>query len=103
MLEITGDSKTSVDWVNGHAKLKTWKSTLATAQNLLWECWSRGVDLQRRMGDWAAHIFREHNKEADLCARRGVQGREEERTDTAEVVLPEVAGLSFPLDRKSPR
>ena len=45
------------------------------------------------MGDWAAHIFREHNKKADLCARKGVQGREEERTDTAEVVLPEVTGL----------
>ena len=34
-LEIRGDSKTIVDWVNSHAKLKTKESTIASAQNLL--------------------------------------------------------------------
>ena len=29
MLEIRGDSKTIVDWVNGHAKI-TWESIVAT-------------------------------------------------------------------------
>ena len=34
-LEIRGDSKTIVGWVNSHAKLKTKESTIASAQNLL--------------------------------------------------------------------
>ena len=29
MLEIRGDNKTVVDWLNGHAKLKTLDSTVA--------------------------------------------------------------------------
>ena len=32
------------------------------------EWWENGVDLCQRIGDWAVHIFREHNKEADLWA-----------------------------------
>ena len=67
MMEIRSDSKT-VDWVNGHAKLKTWDSTVATAQNLLREWWGCGVDLGQRAAEWAVHIFREHNKEADIRA-----------------------------------
>ena len=58
MLEITGDSKTVVDWVNGHAKLKSPESIVATAQNLLWKWWSRGVALRRRVADRAVDIFR---------------------------------------------
>ena len=34
-LEIKGDCKTIVDWVNGHAKLKTRKSNVATTKNFL--------------------------------------------------------------------
>ena len=34
-LEIRGDSKTIVDCVNSHAKLKTEESTIASVQNLL--------------------------------------------------------------------
>ena len=73
MLDIRGDSKTIVDWVNGHAKLKTWESTIATAQNLLWEWWGRGVDLRRCVADWTVHICREHNSEADFWAGKGVK------------------------------
>ena len=80
------------NWVNGYAKLKTWKSTIATAQNLLREWWGCGVDLRRRVADWAVHIFREH-KEADFWAGKGVKGREVETTDTAGVIWSEVAGL----------
>ena len=86
MQEIKGDSKTVVDWVNGLAKLKTSESTIATAQNLLWKWWNRGVDLQRRVADWAVHIFREHNEEADVWSGKGAGGREEEWVNTADVV-----------------
>ena len=34
-LEIKGDCKTFVDWVNGHAKMKTRASIVTAAQNLL--------------------------------------------------------------------
>ena len=61
MLVISGDSKT-VDWVNGHAKLKTPDGTVAAAQKLTWRWWSRSVDLWRRVADWAVHIFREQIK-----------------------------------------
>ena len=93
VLKIWSDRKTIKDWVNGHSKLKTWESTLATAQNLLWEWCSRGVDLRRRVADWAVHIFREHNKEADFWAGKGVKGREEEWTYIANVVWSEVTSL----------
>ena len=38
MLEISGDCRTVVDWVNGHAKLNTPVKTVAAAQNLMWKC-----------------------------------------------------------------
>ena len=47
MLEVRGDSKTVVDWLNGHAKLKTPDSTVAAAQNQMWKGWSKGMDLRR--------------------------------------------------------
>ena len=74
ILEIRGDSKTIVDWVNVHAKLITKESTIASVQNVLRDWWGRGVDLRQRVADWVSHIFREHNKEADSWAGRGVQG-----------------------------
>ena len=73
----------------------TWESTIATAQYLLWERWGRGVDLRGRVADWAVHIFREYNREADAWAGKGVKGREEEWVDTAEVIWSEVAGCAF--------
>ena len=90
VLEIMGEI---VDWVNGQAKLGTRKGTTATAQNLVREWWSCGDDLRQRVADWAVHIFRGHNKEADLWAGKGVKGREEERVDTANVVWSEVTHL----------
>ena len=47
----------------------------------------------KRVADWAVHIFREHNKEADLWAGKGVKGSEEEWVDTANVVWSEVTSL----------
>ena len=57
MMEIRSDSKPVVDWVNGSAKLKTPNGTVVAAQNLMWKWWSRGVDLRRRVADWALHFF----------------------------------------------
>ena len=47
-LEIKGDCKTIVDWVNGHAKMKTKVAIVAATQNLLREWWGRGIRLRKR-------------------------------------------------------
>ena len=60
MLAIRVDSKMVVDWINGHAKLKTRDGTMAAAQNLLRKWWSEGIDMRRRAVDCAIHIFREY-------------------------------------------
>ena len=65
-----------VDWVNGHAKLKSLESSIATAQNLLWKWWSRDVDPRRRVVDWEVQTFREQHKEAGVWTGKGVKGRE---------------------------
>ena len=53
---------------------------------------AKGVDLSRSVGDWV-HIFREHNKEADAWAAKGVRGRIDNGEDDSNVVWSEVAGL----------
>ena len=60
-----------MDWVNGHAKLKTRESTVATAQNFLRDWWRRRVDQRQPTADWATHIYLEHNEEANLLATKG--------------------------------
>ena len=82
-LEIKGDCTTIVDWINGHAKLKTRECTVAKTQNLLRDWWGRGVHLRQRTAEWATHIFREHNKEADTWAGKGAKGHVHEWVDTA--------------------
>ena len=57
MLEIRSDSKTVVDWVGGHAKLKILVSTMSAAQNVMWKWWCKGVDFRRRADDWAKHFW----------------------------------------------
>ena len=37
--------------------------------------WRHGVDLSHITGDWAVHVFREHNTEADQWAAYGAKGR----------------------------
>ena len=61
------------------------------------------IELWRRTADWAAHICREHNEEADIWAGKGARGREEEWVDTTEVVRSEVAGLCGFLDGSGER
>ena len=73
-LVIRGDSKTVVDWINGKAKQQVSYRAIETIQILLMEWWKKGVDLCQRIGDWAVHIFRERNKEADLWASFGPRG-----------------------------
>ena len=91
--EIKGNNKTIVDWVNGHATLKTRESTVTNNQNLPREWWCQGFPPRQRIAGWATHIFREHNKEADPWAAKGVKGRVGEWVDTAHVVWSEVTSL----------
>ena len=69
-LEIKGKNRTIVDWINGHAKMKTRIGAVEKAQNLLREWWCRGIRLRQRTANWVTHIFREH-KEDDLWAGNG--------------------------------
>ena len=64
-LVIQGDSKTIVDWINGKPKQKKTSSIIDSIQIQLMNWWKQGVDLSHRTGDWAVHVFREHNTEAD--------------------------------------
>ena len=76
MLEIRSDRKTIVEWVNGHAMMKTRESTVATAQNLLRERWGRGVDLRRRVADLAVNTTKKPisglGKESEVAKRNGL-------------------------------
>ena len=47
-LEIKGDNKTIVDWMNGHAMMKTRIGTVEKAQKLFREWWVRGIRLRQR-------------------------------------------------------
>ena len=66
---------------------------MATTHNLLREWWCRGIRLRQQTADWSTHVFREHNKEADLWGDKGAKGRVEEWVDIAHVVWSEVTGL----------
>ena len=92
-LVIRGDSKTVVDWINGKAKQKVSYRAIATIQIELMEWWKKGVDLCQRIGDWAVHIFREHNKEADLWASFGAKGISMEWKDESAIDLTNVTGI----------
>ena len=85
-LEIRGDCRTIVDWINGHAKLKTRECTVANAQNRLRDWWGGGVHIRQRTAELATDIFREHTKQADLWAEKGAKGHVVECVDTAHVV-----------------
>ena len=59
------------------------------------------------MADWAVHIFREHNREADAWAGNGVIiSREEEWIDTANMLWSEDKPLwvfgTAPVNEESP-
>ena len=73
-LEIRGDCKTIVDWINGRAKEKTRECTVEETQSFLRDWWGRGVHQRKRTTEWATHIFREHNKEADAWSEKGREG-----------------------------
>ena len=92
-LDIKGDCKTFVDWINGHAKLKTRECTVAQTHNLLRAWWARGVHSRQRTAEWATHIFREHHKEAHAWAEKGAKGQVDEWVDNAHVVWSQVIGL----------
>ena len=87
-----GDTKTIVDWMNGHAKMKTRIGTVEKALKLLRDWRGRGMRLRQRTTDWVTHTFREHHKEADLWAGKGAKGRAEEWVDTR-IAWQEVTGV----------
>ena len=74
-LVIRGDSKTTVDWINGKAKQKKASSIINSTQKQLLNWWKQEVDLSHRTADWAVHVFREHNTEADQWAAHGAKGQ----------------------------
>ena len=63
-----------------------------TIQIQLVEWWKMGVDLSQRIGDWAVHIFRDHNKEADLLAGYGAKGISKEWKDKSATDWTKVTG-----------
>ena len=69
---------------------------MAKTQNLLRDWWGRRVHLRQRAAEWATHIFREHNKEADAWAEESAEGQVDEWVDTARVVRSEVIDLCGP-------
>ena len=92
-LEIKGDNKTIVDWMNGHAKMKTRIGTVEKVQNPMREWLGHGMRLRQRTTDWVTHTFREHNEDADLWAGKGAQERAEEWVDTTRITWREVTGV----------
>ena len=87
MLEVRGDSRTIVDWVSGHAKLKTKESIVASVQNLLrvnGEAMEWIYDNVRLLGRFTSQ------QRSRFTGWEGVKGREEEWVDTVNVVWSEV-------------
>ena len=73
-LVLRGDSETIVDWIDGKAEQKKPSRIIDNTQIQLVNWWRQGVDLSHRTGDWAVHVFREHNTEADQWAAYGAKG-----------------------------
>ena len=92
-LEIRGYCKTTVDWINVHARLTARVSILETTLKLLWEWWVVGIRLRQRTAEWVTHTFREHHKESDLWADKGARRHVEEWVDTTGIAWPKVTGL----------
>ena len=93
-LVIRGDSsKTVVDWINGKAKQKKPSRIIYNAQLQLMNWWRQGVDLSQRTGDWAVHVFREHNTEADQWAACGAKGRVAEWVYDSAIEWAEITGI----------
>ena len=92
-LVIRGDSKIIVDWINGKAKQKKPWDIIDNTQLQLMDWWKPRVELSHRTGDWAAHIFREHNKEVDRWAAYGAKGHVLEWVHDSIIYWSEVKGI----------
>ena len=91
-LVIRGDSKTVVDLINGKAKQKVSYRAIEIIQIQLMEWWKMASTCAKG-GDWAVHIFREHNKEADLWAGFGAKGISMEWNDESAIDWTSVTGI----------
>ena len=67
-VEIRGDSKMVLDWINGEVRQSSTGRAFGNVEKQMREWWGRAVNLRRREDDWTVHILREHIKEADAWA-----------------------------------
>ena len=73
-LEMKGNCKTTVGWVNSHAKMKARVSTVEAIKNFLKKWWGLGICLRQSTAERVIHTFREHNKEVDRWSGNGAKG-----------------------------
>ena len=94
-LEIKGDNKTIVDWMNGLSKMKTKIGTVEKAQKLQQEWCGQGM--RQRQSDrrliGSPMPFMNTTKKSDLWAGKGAKGRAEEWVDTTRIAWQEVTGV----------
>ena len=76
----------------------------------VWRCskttgdwWGKAANLRGDKGDWAVHIFREHNNEADAWAEKGSRMLKEEWVKEEGVVWPDVTRICRFWDLAVPR
>ena len=72
-LEILGDSRLIIHWVNGlwRCKFKVYDQRVAILHSILTELMvTHGVAPRQDCDDWGRHIYRELNAEADALASR---------------------------------
>ena len=89
-LEIRGDSKTVVEWINNKArqgKAKVGGRCRGDGPKPTVGMVGRGVNLRRKVDHWAVRTFREHNKAADAGAeKREARGLADELENESGVV-----------------
>ena len=78
-MEIRGDNKTVVDWVNGKARERGAIGGIQRERQLR-EWWGNKTNTRRKENDWAVYIFRERMK-ADASAARRPEVKKEEWED----------------------
>ena len=89
-IEIRGDNKT-VDWP-GVAVGKRQK----TFDGVVGQC----RRFEEQGDDWAVHIYREHNQEADAWAEKGARGQTEGWEDETDFVWSQVTRICWVWDGK---
>ena len=98
---IFGDNLTCINWLNGNWACKDRNCTeiVAQAQRRVATWWARGQAVPMvQSSDWAGHVFREHNQEADKLAHRGRQGIERNLINPKHFPMPQIAHVRAHFD-----